>query len=136
MENDKLVINGKKYGIDNLHRLPSELASYKTAEKTNEKYIAFHGEHSPYSNFHHSPFVLNDTKYANAEQWIQHQKSLLFNDNDTANKILKTDNPYEVKELSQNLIGFDKDIWRSNSYSICYKGIEAKFKQNEPLLSM
>ena len=136
LENDRLVIDGKKYGIDDLHRLPSELAPYKTAEKMNEKYIAFHGEHSPYSNFHYSPFVLNNTKYANAEQWIQHQKCLLFNNNDTANKILETDNPYEIKQLSRNITGFDKDTWRSKGYNICYKGVEAKFKQNESLFSM
>ena len=136
LENDRLVIDGKKYGIDDLHKLPSELAPYKTAEKMNEKYIAFHGEHSPYSNFYYNPFVLNNTKYANAEQWIQHQKSLLFNDNDTANKILETDNPYEIKQLSRNITGFDKDTWRSKGYDICYKGVEAKFKQNESLFSM
>ena len=136
LEYDRLVIDGKRYGIGDLHRLPSDLAPYKTAEKTNEKYIAFHGEHSPYSNFHYSPFVLNNTKYVNAEQWIQHQKSLLFNDNDTANKILETDNPYEIKQLSRNINGFDKDTWRRKGYDICYKGVEAKFKQNESLLSM
>ena len=126
----------KKYGIDDLHRLPTELAPYKTAEKTNEKFIAFHGEHSPKSNFHYSSFDLNSIRYANAEQWIQHQKCLLFNDKDTADNVLETDNPYKIKRLSHNITGFDKDTWRSKGYEICYEGVEAKFKQNGALLFM
>ena len=46
------------------------------------------------------------------------------------------DNPYEIKQLSRNITGFDKDTWRSKGYDICYKGVEAKFKQNESLFSM
>ena len=97
MENDKLVINGTRYGISNLYKLPPELAPYKSAEKCNEEYIAFQGEHSPFSNFHHSPFQLNNIRFANAEQWIQHQKCLLFGDVDTAGKVLETDNPIRLR---------------------------------------
>ena len=52
MENDKLVINGIKYGLEDLNKLPAELAPYKAAEKSNDQYIAFQGELLPYSNFH------------------------------------------------------------------------------------
>ena len=48
LEGDHLVINGTKYGIGDLSKLPSELAPYKAAQKENDQYIAFHGEMSPY----------------------------------------------------------------------------------------
>ena len=69
---DHLVINGTKYGIGDLSKLPSELTPYKAAQKENDQYIAFHGEMSPCSNFHHSPFVLNNHQFHSSEQWIQY----------------------------------------------------------------
>ena len=54
-------------------------------QKENTEYIAFHGEHSLWSNFHLSPFVLNGQQYHSAEQWIQYQKAMLFGDSHTAN---------------------------------------------------
>ena len=41
MENDKLVINRIKYGLEDLNKLPVELAPYKVTEKSNDQYIAF-----------------------------------------------------------------------------------------------
>ena len=46
------------------------------------------------------------------------------------------DNPYEIKRLSYKIRGFDKDRWKHEGFDLCYRGIEAKFKQNLPLLSM
>ena len=60
IENDKLVINGVRYGLDDLSRLPLESALYRVAKRSNDSYIAFQGELSPYSNFHHSPFQLDN----------------------------------------------------------------------------
>ena len=89
MENDKLVINNIRYSLDDLHRLPQGLEAYKAAEKSSEAYIAFQGEHSPYSNFHQSPFKLDGRVFESAEQWIQYQKSILFHDTQTVEQIMQ-----------------------------------------------
>ena len=60
MENDKFVINGVRDRLEDLVKLPPELAPYKAAEKSNNQFIAFQGELSPISNFHRSPFQLDD----------------------------------------------------------------------------
>ena len=49
MENDKLAINRMKYGLEDLNKLPVELAPYKAAEKFNNQYTAFQGR--PTVNF-------------------------------------------------------------------------------------
>ena len=53
--NDRLIINGVTYTVQNLHQLPTELAPYKASQKVNDSIIGFHGELSPWSNFHNSP---------------------------------------------------------------------------------
>ena len=59
LSNNKLIINGIVYQIEDLSKLPADLAAYKAAEKSNDTHLVFAGELSPYSNFHHSPFVVN-----------------------------------------------------------------------------
>ena len=52
-------------------------------------------------------------------------KSLLFDDMENFNKILKATEPDEVKSLGRNTKGFDNTIWRANVVPIacdfCYQ---------------
>ena len=136
LEGNHLVINGIKYGIEDLCKLPNDLAPYNTAQKENEKYIAFHGELSPYSNFHRSPFTLNNHQFHSAEQWIQYQKAMLFGDSFTAYQILASSTPFKAKQLGYQVSGFDTRRWKDEGYELCKDGINEKFQQNLSLLQM
>ena len=74
--------------IHELHKLPEDLAPYKAAQRENSEYIAFHGEHSPWSYFHLSPFIIEGQRYHSTEQWIQYNKAMHFGESNIANKIL------------------------------------------------
>ena len=106
------------------------------AEKSNNTHLVFTGELSPYSNFHHSPFVVNGQRFHSSEQWVQYQKALTFGDSFTANQILQCETPLECKKLSYNINGVDKEKWMNMGYELCFDGIREKFLQNPPLLSM
>ena len=136
LHQDKLIINGSSYRIEDIPNLPTDLAAYKAVEKANETHLVFAGEWSPYSNFHSSPFIVNGQRFHSGEQWVQYQKALLFGDSYTANQILQCDTPLECKRLSYNINGVDRDKWLNEGYEICLDGIRAKFSQNPPLLSM
>ena len=136
MEGDHLVINGTNYGTEDIHKLPSALVGYIAAQKEDDNTIAFMGELSLYSNFHHSKFTINNHTYHSAEQWIQFQKAMLFGDSFTANQILTSDTPLEAKRLGFNVNGFYAKKWREDGYAICLDGIKEKFLQNPPLLQM
>ena len=111
IEGDHLVINGVNYGIQDIDKLPSDILAYKSAQKENDHCIAFH-----HSNFHHSKFMINNSTYHSAEQWIQFQKA--------------------IKRLSYNINGFNSQIWRNDGYELCLDGITQNFLQNPPLLKM
>ena len=85
MVQDRLIINGVTYKVDDIPNLPPDLAVYKAAEKTNDTHLVFTGDLSPYLNMHISPFTLNGQQFHSAEQWIQCQKELMFGDIYTAN---------------------------------------------------
>ena len=94
---DKSVINGISYQIEDIPKLPPDLAAYKSSEKSNNTHIVFAGELSPYSNFHPSPFIINGQSFHSSEQWVQYQKALTFRDSYTANQILQSDTALECK---------------------------------------
>ena len=97
LQGDKLMVDGVKYTVDNLGDLPIELAAYQAAKKCNDTTLVFHGEWSPFSNFHPSPFLMDGILYNLVEHYIQYQKSLLFRDSVTANQILRSQTPIEAK---------------------------------------
>ena len=136
LDGDKLVINGTRYSVDELDRLPAEIAAYKAAEKSNDSHIIFAGELSPYSNFHPSSFTIKGQTYHSSEQYIQYQRVLTFSDSYVANKILNAETAIECKRLSYQINGVDVDRWHNDGYDICYEGVKQKFLQNDNLLSI
>ena len=132
LSNDKLIINGAAYQIEDLSKLPADLTTYKTAEKSNDTHLVFAGELSPYSNLHHSLFVVNGQCFHSSEQWVQYQKALTFGNSFTANQILQCETPLECKNLSYNINGVDREKWMSVGYELCFDGIREKFLQNPP----
>ena len=129
---DKIMINGLKYGIDKLHHLPAGLEAYRAAQCMDDDTITFHGELSPYSNFHPSPFTINGHTYHSAKQWIQYTKSMMFGDSYTANLILRCDNALEAKKLSHQINGVDHNKWKLEGYEACFPGLKEKFLKIHP----
>ena len=95
--------------------------------------MGFFGELSPLSNFHPANFTVNGVHYTSSEQFIQHTKALLFNDYATAKKIINATNAMECKELSREILNFEKTTWEKNAKSKCKPGIFQKFYQNSCL---
>jgi len=103
------------------------------SENNKEEFIFF-WKNSPFSQFYRCSFTINNQEYNCAEQYMMYQKAILFNDKDTANKIIKTINPNEIKKLGREVKNFDEQKWINNRESIVVQGNIAKFTQNSKLL--
>ena len=136
LENDILVLDGNRYTIDDIATLPEEVATYKSAQKVDDNRLAFHGEFSPFSNFHKSPFIWKQLNFHCAEQFIQYQKAVTANDTLVAEEILKCNMALEAKKLGYRINGFNMQKWLTEGYDICHEGIKSKFVQNPLLLQM
>ena len=133
MEKDQVVIDGKRYGLKNLHQLPSDLSTFKCTSEESEDCVGFFGELSKLSNFHPWKFRINGATYSSSEQWIQHGKAKYFKDNITMAQILATENTLESKLLARDIVGYDERKWKEVAYQECYRGIFKKFNQNDNL---
>lgn len=99
--------------------------------KITDKYVFFW--HGIYSQWHKSKMTIDGVEYSSCEQYMMHQKAIVFSDFYIASQILLTDDPKEQKALGRKIQGFNKDIWDSVCLSIVFKGNLAKFSQNESL---
>jgi ribA/ribD-fused uncharacterized protein len=84
----------------------------------------------PFSQWHPCEFVVNRLKFNCAEQFMMYSKALLFNDTQTAEKILQAISPKEQKVLGRKTQNFDENIWSLFREGIVYSGSYAKFTQN------
>jgi len=80
-----------------------------------------------------SSFSSNEHMFNCVEQWMMHQKAVLFGDMDTAYDILQEKNPKIQKELGRAVKNYDDGIWAARRYKTVKFGINLKFEQNKEL---
>ncbi len=88
----------------------------------------------PFSQWHACNFTLDKTQYNCAEQYMMHQKALLFKDEESAQRILGSFSPMEEKRIGREVKGFKHEIWVPAREKVVYQGNHAKFTQNPALL--
>jgi ribA/ribD-fused uncharacterized protein len=88
----------------------------------------------PFSQWHRSPFQLDETLYVTAEQYMMAGKARLFGDDDALARILATDEPREQKALGRRVRGFDAERWNAVARDIVFTGNRAKFTTHRDLL--
>ncbi|MGM9913471.1 NADAR family protein [Floccifex sp.] len=107
-----------------------------TTKFNDQKVICFHKpeeENGYLSNWYLSSFEIDGISFSSMEQYMMYSKAVVFNDEETASKILKTDDVEEIKALGRMVYGYNESFWNGVRQIIVYKGLLAKFSQNEEL---
>ncbi len=86
-----------------------------------------------YSQWHKAPMTIDGIEYNSCEQYMMHQKALLFDDHIIADLIMQEKNPKEQKKYGRQIRNFDKALWEKNCLAIVFEGNLAKFSQNPGL---
>lgn len=90
----------------------------------------------PFSQWHSSKFHEDGYLFLTAEHYMMYNKAILFADQKTAQEILKTLSPRDVKALGRQIKNFDSAIWDAHKLDIVIKGNLLKFSQNSVLLNL
>ena len=133
MEEDRLVICGRTYTLENLQQLPDDLNCFNVTSKEDNQCLGFFGGLNPKSNFHNAPFQVDGIEYFSSEQYIQAKKVEYFNDRATYDRIMGSSTSLDCKKNSRFIKGFDRSKWEEVAKQICSPGIKAKFHQNSDL---
>ena len=112
MEKDQVIIEGRRYGIKNLHQLPNEISTFKCTSEETEDCIGFFGELNELSNFYPCKFMVNTTTYSSSEQWIQHCKAKYFRDTVTMAQVMTAENALDCKLIARNTSGYEERQWK------------------------
>lgn len=98
--------------------------------------VCFHNpneENGYLSNWYLSGFEVGNIRFSSMEQYMMYQKAVCFEDNETAGKILMTDDVAHIKELGRLVENYNEHIWSGKRQIIVYEGLIAKFSQNKAL---
>lgn len=97
-------------------------------------FVFFTGDNGPLSMWHPCNIELDGVHFNSALQVVAYRKAKLFEDNDTAQHILKEMDPQRVHDLSHQVKSFSSGRWFLESYDIFDRANQAKFSQNPHLL--
>lgn len=98
--------------------------------------IGFHNPEEEYgflSNWYLSDFQVDHVMYSSMEQYMMHQKALIFGDAETAEQILNTNQVGAIKALGRSVRHYEEHIWSGSRQIIVYRGLIEKFTQNPTL---
>ena len=123
LEDDHLIIKGKTFTRQNINDLPDDISAFKVTNRKDDRTIGFFGELNPLSNFHWCVFKINEKWFHSSEQYIQMKKALYFDDRETENRIIASDDALECKRLSREIKAFDTEKWNAAAETETYYGI-------------
>ena len=100
---------------------------------SNEKFTLFWG--GVFSNWHPCIFETDDMMFNCVEQYMMYHKAMLFDDQESADKIMLSKSPREQKALGRKVSNFDKDEWENVAWDIVHEGCRLKFQSDSYLLA-
>lgn len=98
--------------------------------------ICFHKpseENGFFSNWYKSDFTIDGITYTSMEQYMMHEKATVFHDFEAASRILASSDVAAVKAIGRTVRNYDDRVWNGLRQIIIYRGLLAKFSQNESL---
>ena len=105
-----------------------------------DKYIAFWG--GPFSNFYPCKITIEEDWWGNpiepvtfksSEQCFMWYKATNFNDEETAEDIMRAKTPKEAKSLGRKVKNFNEEEWLETREAAMWNAVYQKFKQNPEL---
>lgn len=128
---DRLIIDGKTYDMDNLNQIPFDTAVIAT--KSSDTCLLFGGRLAIFSNFHTSTFTINGLSYSSVEQYYQREKAMAMNNANIATEIMMETDPGIIKRLGGSIVMNDDQLKQFKQLEVMEKGIWEKFCQNPSL---
>lgn len=95
------------------------------------KKVFFYGSSEIFSNWHRCNFRIDNIKFNCSEQAMMYYKAKMFRDYEIADRILRSRNPKDQKQLGREVRNFDENHWNNNREEVMYRILLEKFSQNQ-----
>ena len=103
----------------------------KICTKSKNGVTVFFGKDSIFSNLNvTTPIMIDGQKYNCNEQYYAHSVATFFHDKETAEKVLMTDDPYELVALHKKVKNYSQHKWLPHGEKVLFMANLAKYTQN------
>ena len=103
----------------------------KICTKSKNGVTIFFGKDSIFSNLNMTtPIMIDGQKYNCNEQYYAHSVATFFHDKETAEKVLMTDDPYELVALHKKVKNYSQHKWLPHGEKVLFMANLAKYTQN------
>ena len=127
---DVLILDGKRYTVDELQNLPVELSPRQFSERVNADFHVFGGIHSvstPFSNWYPCKLQYKVHTFKSVEQAYQYAKALYVDDVTSAEKLMYTIDPGAAKKVGSKVAGLIGTKWDTVKFAIMKDLVIKKF---------
>lgn len=90
----------------------------------------FYGETSPFSNFYHCHFVIDNHPFMCVEQYLLYKRAQVYGLVHLQHAALRSNSPLECKYMAKSMPREDMVTWRMIAEKVLYEGLQAKFGQD------
>lgn len=129
---DALIIDSRRYTVDDLSNLPNDLLPRQFGERSDDNCVCFGGIHSnssPFSNWYSCKIPYMGYSFNSTEQAYQFAKAIYCDDESAALKIRFTTDPKSAKVLGSQVKGLAETDWERTKSEIMYELIKIKFTE-------
>ena len=130
---DKLICNGKEYGVEDIDQLPSDLHPEKIFTRSKSGILAFYGKGTALSNFKPCSFMCRGIKFNSTEQCYCYNKALSAGKPKLARRVLLCEHPSEMKRITSKISGFNETEWRKQAKPMMLEALRLKFMSSQRL---
>eukprot|EP00727_Mastigamoeba_balamuthi_P006159 m51a1_g2162 putative protein kinase domain containing protein (860) ;mRNA; f:41982-45209 len=99
--------------------------------KITDRVVIF--EYCYLSQWYPAMFSIKDCKYNCCEQYTQAEKARMFNDSETLQQIMATDDASRMRYLGRCVKNYDDSAWKARIRDVSMEANLAKFRQNQTL---
>ena len=89
--------------------------------------------HGFLSNWYTSHFDLDGIHFSSVEQYIIYQKCMVFGDTNSAQAVLVNEDIATLQSIGRHASGYIESVWAGMRQLVVFRGLMAKFCQNEDL---
>lgn len=127
---DDIVLDGTRFKIDELNDLPIGNRLLNSRTIFHRGVVAFQSSISPLSNLYPTELKYNNMTYKSAEHCYQYLRAIHHKDYDTANSILRKDDPYAAMTLGKRITN-ENNEWFNKKLGVMRLILRHKAEQCE-----
>ncbi|CAH1777006.1 unnamed protein product [Owenia fusiformis] len=112
---DTLIVKDERYKIGDIQKLPMELLNDNSSMRDLDTVFLYNSSTSPLGPDSCTPFECDGTMFRSVTQYLAYNRAIVMKDQRTADKVLQSSDPRQIRRLISEIRGSDGQSWRKRT---------------------